>query len=375
MSKRDYYDVLGAERSASDEELKKAYRRLAMQHHPDRNPDDAEAERKFKEASEAYAILSDPEKRRRYDQFGHAGLSGAGPGDAGGFAGGFADFADLGDFRDIFENLFGAGAGRARRSRGRGADLRYAHEIDLEDVLEGCSADLTLPKMMPCEPCKGFGTRTGEPPAHCERCGGDGEVMFRQGIFRMSRTCEACDGEGMDVSDPCRECRGSGRREGQKKIQVRIPAGVEDGMRLRVQGEGEAGLAGGPPGDLFVVVRIRPHELFQRDGIDLHCEAPVAFTQAALGAEVDVPTLSGKVSLRIPEGTQNGKVMRLRGKGLPEMRSSGRRGDQYVHIFVEVPTRMNARQRELLEDFARETGADVSPRVKGFLDRLRELFD
>lgn len=375
MSKRDYYDVLGAPRSASDEELKKAYRRLAMQHHPDRNPDDAEAERKFKEASEAYAILSDPEKRRRYDQFGHAGLSGGGPGDAGGFSGGFADFADLGDFRDIFENLFGAGGGRARRSRGRGADLRYAHEIDLEDVLEGCSADLTLPKMMPCEPCKGFGTRSGEPPAHCERCGGSGELMFRQGIFRMSRTCDACEGEGMDVSDPCRECRGSGRREGQKKIQVRIPAGATDGLRLRVAGEGEAGLAGGPPGDLFVVVRIRPHELFQRDGIDLHCEVPVAFTQAALGAEVEAPTLSGKVSLRIPEGTQNGRVMRLRGKGLPAVGASHRRGDQYVHIFVEVPTRMNARQREMLEDFARETGADVSPRAGGFLEKLRELFD
>lgn len=375
MSKRDYYSVLGVERSASDEELKKAYRRLAMQHHPDRNPDDAEAELKFKEASEAYAILSDAEKRRRYDQFGHDGLAGAGPGDAGGFSGGFADFADLGDFRDIFENLFGAGGGRARRSRGRGADLRYAHEIDLEDVLEGCSADLTLPKMMPCEPCKGFGTRSGEPPAPCERCGGSGDLMFRQGVFRMRRTCDACEGEGTDVSDPCRECRGSGRREGQKKIQVRIPAGAPDGMRLRVSGEGEAGLAGGPPGDLFVVVRVRPHELFQRDGIDLHCEVPIAFTQAALGAEVDAPTLSGKVSLRVPEGTQNGRVMRLRGKGLPEMGAGRRRGDQYVHIFVEVPTRMNARQRELLEDFARETGVDVSPRAGGFLEKLRELFD
>ena len=376
MSKRDYYEVLGVGRGASDDELKSAYRKLAMEHHPDRNPDDPVAEEKFKEASEAYAILSDAEKRQQYDQFGHQGV---GAGGAGGFPGGApGDFGDL--FNDLFGDLFGGGFGARsgrRRSGGRGqrgADLRYNHELELHDVLTGEEATLDLPKMMRCEPCAGSGAREGTRPETCARCQGSGQAIFQQGLFRISRPCDACRGEGSVVSDPCPECRGAGRTEGHKTIKVQIPPGVEDGMRLRVAGEGEAGISGGPPGDLYVVMHLRDHPLFERNGSDIHCEVPVQFTQAALGAEVQVPTLEGPVTMRVPEGTQSGKVMRLRGKGLPAVGTTAR-GDQLVHVFVEVPTKLSPRQRELLEEFAEEAGTEVSPMTKGFLDKLRDLFD
>ncbi len=375
MNKRDYYEVLGVGRDASDEELKKAYRKLAMQHHPDRNEGDARAEEKFKEASEAYAVLSDAGKRRQYDQFGHQGV-GAGGADGFNPSGGFSGF---GDFSELFNDLFGAAGmgGARRRSRGRGqrgADLRYAHEIDLDTVLKGEHSTLDLPKMMRCESCEGSGARAGTRPERCSHCEGSGQVTFQQGLFRMRRTCDVCRGEGVVVADPCPGCGGTGRREGQKTIKLRIPPGVEDGMRLRVAGEGEAGIAGGPPGDLYVVMKLRQHPLFERDGGDLHCEVPIAFTQAALGAEVQVPTLEGKVTMRIPEGTQSGKVMRLRGRGLPSVDSTTR-GDQLVHVFVEVPSKLNTKQRELLERFAEETGNEASPRAMRFLDKLRDIFE
>ncbi len=370
VTKRDYYEVLGVARSATPDELKRSYRKLALQYHPDRNPDDPQAEEKFKEASEAYAVLSDSDKRRQYDQFGHQGM-GAGPAGFGG-----ADFQGFGDiFNDLFGDLFGARMGGRRGGRGqRGADLRYTHEIDLADVLTGEEATLDLPRMLRCETCGGSGAKPGTRPERCGRCGGSGQAVFQQGLFRISRPCETCRGEGSVVRHPCTSCRGSGRTEGGKTLKVRVPAGVEDGMRLRVAGEGEAGIAGGPPGDLYVVISVRQHPLFSRDGADLLCEVPLPFTQAALGAEVEVPTLEGKVKLKVPEGTQSGRVFRLRGKGLPTLGSAAR-GDQLVRIFVEVPTRLNAKQRELLEHLAAETGAEATPVTKSFLDKLRDLFD
>jgi len=377
VSKRDYYEVLGVERNASEDELKKAYRKLALANHPDRNPDYPGAEERFKEASEAYAVLADAEKRSRYDRFGHEGVGAGGPG---GFPGG-QDFGNFGDlFNDLFGDLFGGGgfggrSGGRRAGRGqRGADLRYNLQIDLDEVLEGKEASLDLPKMLRCEACEGSGARAGTSPERCNRCHGSGQAIFQQGLFRISRPCDACRGEGFVVRDACPKCRGVGRREGSKTLHVRVPPGVEDGMRLRVSGEGEAGIAGGPAGDLYVVILVRDHPLFTREGPDLHCEVPVAFTQAALGAEVEVPTLEGKVTTRIPEGTQSGKILRLRGKGLPSLGSAAR-GDQLVRIFVEVPTKLTSRQRELLENFAEESGTEVSPVTRGFLEKLRDLFD
>jgi molecular chaperone DnaJ len=368
MTKRDYYEVLGVARSAPPDELKKAYRRLALQHHPDRNPDDAAAEEKFKEASEAYAVLADESKRRQYDQFGHQAMGGA----PAGFQGDFQNVGDI--FNDLFGDLFGAMGGR-RGGRGqRGADLRYTHNLDLEDVLTGEEAAIEIPRMLRCEKCSGSGAKPGTQPERCGRCGGTGQAVFQQGLFRISRPCEACRGEGSVVRSPCTSCRGSGRTEGTKTLKVRVPAGVEDGMRLRVAGEGEAGLAGGSAGDLYVVMAVNPHPLFTREGPDLLVEVPVLFTQAALGAEIDVPTLEGRVKLKIPDGTQSGKTFRLRGKGVPSVNSSAR-GDLHVRIFVEVPSRMNAKQRALLEQFAAESGADVAPVTKGFLDKLRDILD
>lgn len=371
MAKRDYYEVLGVSRGTAGDELKKAYRKLALKNHPDRNPDDAGAEERFKEASEAYAVLSDLEKRAQYDRFGHQGMAAGGPG---GFPGGVQDVGDL--FNDLFGDLFGGRmGGRGGGGRGqRGADLRYNLELDLSDILDGKEISLDLPKMMTCEVCDGSGARPGSQPERCGRCQGTGQAIFQQGLFRISRPCDACGGDGFVVRNPCGSCRGSGRKEGQKTIKVRVPAGIEDGMRLRVAGEGEAGISGGPSGDLYVVIHLKKHPFFERDGPDVLCEVPVPLVQAALGTEVEVPTLEGKVKMRIPEGTQPGKLFRLRGKGLPTL-NGGARGDQLVRVFVEVPTKLTGRQRELLEQFAEETGTDVSPVTKGFLDKLRDLFD
>jgi molecular chaperone DnaJ len=371
VAKRDYYDILGVSRDADEAELKKAYRKIALANHPDRNPDNPQAEETFKEASEAYAILSDPEKRRAYDRFGFSGVgTGAGP----------AGFGDLGNFTDLFNDLFGDlfGGGRGPRRRTgrgqRGADLRYNLSIDLSDVLAGMEAQIQIPKMRPCASCHGSGARAGTRPEACARCGGSGQVVFQQGFFRISRPCEACAGAGEVVRERCPDCRGSGRIEGMHSMRVKVPAGVEDGVRLRLTGEGEAGIAGGPPGDLFVVISLNPHPLFERDGPDLHCQVPVSLVQAALGDEIEVPSLEGKIKIKIPEGTQTGKQIRLRGKGLPSLRSSAR-GDQILHIFVEVPTKLTRRQRELLEQFAAESGQEVSPVQRSFLDKLRELFE
>lgn len=382
MSKRDYYEVLGVERGVSAAVLKKAYRKLALQFHPDRNPDDPSAEDRFKEVSEAYAVLADADKRARYDRFGHAGLGGAGAGPG-------ADFGDLGNFGDLFNDLFGdifgggGGRGGSRRGRGqRGADLRYNLEIDLHDVLEGCQPTLKIPKMRPCETCSGSGAAAGSKAARCGRCEGTGQLVFQQGFFRVNRPCEACGGAGEVIQNPCPDCRGTGRLEGQQTLTVTVPPGVDDGARLRITGEGEAGIAGGPAGDLYVVMNVREHPLFERDGTDLQVEVPIPFVQAALGAEIEVPTLDGRVQLQIPEGTQSGRVLRLRGKGLPPLQPrldpeqlKKMRGDLYVKVFVEVPTKLNARQRELLEEFAEQSGTEVSPTTKGFLDKLRDFFD
>jgi molecular chaperone DnaJ len=382
VSKRDYYDVLGVERGASESDLKKAYRKLAMECHPDRHPDDPAAEERFKQVSEAYAVLSDSEKRARYDRFGHAGLGGPGGGPG-------ADFGDLGNFGDLFNDLFGdifgggGGRGGSRRGRGqRGADLRYNLEISLDDVVNGCEPRLKIPRMNRCGTCSGSGAAEGSKPSRCGRCEGTGQLVFQQGFFRVNRPCDACGGAGEVISNPCPTCRGAGRVEGQQTIQVKVPPGIEEGARLRVTGEGEAGIAGGPPGDLYVVMVLRNHPLFRREGTDLHLEVPVPFVQAALGGEIDVPTLDGRVKLSIPEGTQSGRVLRLRGKGLPPLQPrldpaqlKKLRGDLYVKVFVEVPTRLNPRQRELLEEFAAQSGHEVSPTTKGFVEKLRDLFD
>jgi molecular chaperone DnaJ len=376
VSKRDYYEVLGVTKQTSEAELKKVYRKLAMEHHPDRNPDNPEAEEKFKELSEAYAVLSDPQKRNTYDQFGHAGLAGAG---------GAPDFGDLGGFADIFGDLFGDifGGGRGGRGRGqRGADLRYNLEIDIDDVLNGTSPSLEIPKMKACETCEGSGARPGTSASTCSRCEGRGQLVFQQGFFRVNRPCDACGGAGEVIKDHCRDCRGGGRVETMQTIEVKVPPGVEDGSRLRLSHEGEAGVAGGGPGDLYIVISVQRHPLFERDGTDLHCEIPVPFVTAALGGEIEVPTLEGKVTTTIPEGTQSGKVLRLRSKGLPPLEPrlsveqlKKMRGNFYARIFVEVPTKLNSQQRELLEQFAAETGTEVSPATSGFLDKLKDFFD
>jgi len=372
VAKRDYYEVLGVDRSADADALKKAYRALALKYHPDRNPDDPAAEDKFKEASEAYAVLSDPDKRRAYERLGFEGV-GAGSGQPG------FDFSDMGGFGDVLNDLFGdlfgtrGGGARPRRGRGRrGADLRYTMEVDLPDLLAVKETTIQIPKMRPCETCDGSGARAGTRPESCTRCRGAGQLMFQQGFFRISRPCDACGGAGEVVKDRCTGCRGAGRVEGEQTLHVKIPAGIEHGTRLRLAAEGEAGLEGGPPGDLYVDVAVRPHPLFERDGGDLHCQVPIPFVQAALGAEIEVPTLDGKETLRVPEGTQSGKTFRLHGKGLPSL-GSRTRGDQIVQIFVEVPTKLTDRQRDLLEQFAGDSGTEVSPVTKGFLDKLRDF--
>ncbi len=383
MPKRDYYQVLGVERGASESDLKKAYRELALESHPDRNPDDPGAEERFKELSEAYAVLSDSEKRMRYDRFGHQGIAGPGQGGPG-------DFGDLGGFTDLFNDLFGDifgspggfGRGSGRGHGHRGADLRYNLPIDLNDVLTGTEASIKIPKMRSCETCSGSGAREGRPPKTCERCRGIGQIAFQQGFFRVNRPCDVCGGAGEVISDPCRDCRGNGRVEGQQTISVKIPAGVDDGSRLRLVAEGEAGIAGGPPGDLYVILSIASHPLFERDGRDLRCEVPVPFVMACLGGEITAPSLEGRIEVRVPEGTQSGQILRLRGKGLPPLQpraDAGQlermRGDIYVQIFVEVPTHLTARQRELLEEFGAESGTEISPVTKGFMEKLRDLFE
>lgn len=370
--KRDYYEVLGVSRSADAKELKSAYRKLAQQYHPDKNPGNAEAEDKFKEAAEAYEVLSNADKRARYDQFGHAGLGGAGD-PFGGRGPGFGSINDI--FGEIFGDLgdiFGGRGGRGRRPRG--VDLRYDLELTFEEAAFGVSKKLEIPRHETCEVCGGNGSKPGTSPATCPTCNGRGEVQFSQGFFAVSQTCRACGGKGQLVKDPCEGCRGQGTVEQRRTIEVPIPAGVDTGIRVRVAGEGEAATPGGPRGDLYVVCRVREHPIFIREEEDVLCEVPISFPQAALGATIEVPTLDGRQDLPIPAGTQTGKIFRLGGKGIPRLSGNGR-GDQHVRIVVEVPTNLTKKQQELLREFADETGDAVSPRSKGFFDKVKELFD
>jgi molecular chaperone DnaJ len=367
--KRDYYEVLGVERSVSAQDLKSAFRKVALKYHPDRNPGDTEAEEKFKEASEAYEVLSDPERRARYDRFGHAAT---GPG-AEGFAGAGFGNVNINDiFGDIFGEIFGGGRGRGRASN-RGADLRFNLEISFEEAAFGCKPKTTIPRPKKCETCEGTGSRSRSAPRPCGTCGGAGEVRFTQGFFAVSRTCPDCGGSGAAIQDPCGKCRGSGRVAGEESIEVAIPGGVDNGTRVRLSGLGEPGDRGGPPGDLYVTVVVREHPIFQREDYEVYCEVPISFTQAALGAKIDVPTLDGKVKMTIPAGTQSGKVFRLRGKGIPHLHGNNR-GDQHVRVIVETPTELSSKQRELLEQFAELSGEQCHPHSKNFFDKVRELF-
>jgi len=370
MSKRDYYEVLGLNRTATDQEIKSAYRRLAMRYHPDKNPNDSSAEEKFKEAAEAYSVLADPEQRRRYDRFGHAGVSsGAGPAwGAPGFGGIEDILGDLFGFGDVF----GGGRSGSRRSAAqRGADLRYDLEITLEEAAEGMTPQLRIPRLETCESCNGAGTAPGTQPESCATCGGTGQVRYQQGFFSVARTCHGCRGAGRIIKDPCNECRGTGRIEREKQMEVRIPAGVETGSRLRVQGEGEAGTYGGPPGDLYVVIHVAEHEQFERQGSNLYSSVPITFAQAALGADTTVKTLDGEERLKIPTGTQTGTVFRLKGKGMPVLGGRGR-GDLFVAVTVVTPTSLTREQRKLLEQLAVVETKDLED--KGLVDKVRDIF-
>ncbi len=376
MAKRDYYEILGVNRDAGDDEIKKAYRKLAMKHHPDRNPDSKQAEEKFKEAKEAYEMLSDPQKRAAYDQYGHAGVDpnagGFGPGAAGGF-GGFADA-----FGDIFGEIFGGGRAGGGRGAGvyRGADLRYNLEVSLEEAARGTETRIRIPAMEECETCHGSGAKPGTAPVTCGTCGGSGQVRIQQGFFSIQQTCPTCHGTGRQVKDPCTACHGAGRVKKHKTLHVKIPAGIDEGDRIRLAGEGEHGVNGGPPGDLYVQIHIKAHGVFQRDGDDLHCEMPISFATAALGGEIEIPTLDGAAKVRIPAETQSGKVLRLRGKGIRGVRSS-MPGDLMCHVAVETPVNLTERQRELLQEFEQIAQQDVgrqNPRQKSFMDRVRDFF-
>jgi molecular chaperone DnaJ len=373
--KRDYYEVLGVNRDASEEEIKKAYRKLAMKYHPDRNPGSKEGEEKFKEAKEAYEILCEPEKRRAYDAYGHAGVHpNMGMGGMGPEAAGFGGFAEA--FGDIFSDIFGGGQGRGRSSVYRGADLRYNLEITLEQAARGTETKIRIPTLETCDTCHGSGAKPGTQPKTCETCHGAGTVRLSQGFFSIQQTCPTCHGSGKMVTDPCATCRGVGRVKKHKTLSVKIPAGVDEGDRIRLSGEGEAGVNGGPPGDLYVVMHLKPHAVFQRDGDDLHCEMPISFTLAALGGEIEIPTLEGSAKVKVPAETQTGQVFRLRGKGIKGVRSSYP-GDLLCEVVVETPVRLTERQKELLrelEDINRADGTRHNPRARSFMEKVREFF-
>jgi len=374
MAKRDYYEVLGVQRDADEATLKKAYRRLAMKYHPDRNPDDATAQERFTEAKEAYEVLRDPEKRAAYDQFGHAGvdpsagMGGAGmnPGDA---------FGDI--FGDVFGDIFGGGGRRGGRSNVyRGADLRYDLTLDLQQAVFGDTVNITIPTMAECKTCSGSGAKPGSQPSTCSTCGGAGQVRMQQGFFSIQQTCPNCRGAGTTISDPCSDCGGRGRIREEKTLAVRVPPGVDNGDRIRLSGEGEAGQNGGPTGDLYVDIRVRPHPIFQREGADLSCSVPISFATAALGGTVDVPTLEGEVNLKVPAETQSGRVFRLRGKGVKPVRGAGK-GDLYCSVEVETPVKLTAKQRELLEAFNDSLGAGDGhrPRSTSWADGVKRFFE
>jgi molecular chaperone DnaJ len=375
MAKRDYYEVLGVAKNASEDEIKKAYRKLAMKFHPDRNPDNAAAEEKFKEAKEAYEMLSDAGKREAYDRFGHAGVdpNAAGPGGQGGP--GFGGFADV--FGDIFGDIFGGaqGGGRGQRSNVfRGADLRYAMDVSLEQAAHGFETEIRVPSWESCDTCKGSGAKPGTKPIACRSCGGQGSVRVQQGFFSIQQTCPTCHGSGKTIPEPCEACGGQGRVKRNKTLQVKVPAGIDEGMRIRSAGNGEPGVNGGPSGDLYVEIHVREHAVFQRDGDDLHCHVPVTMTAAALGGTVKVPTLGGSAEIELPEGTQTGKTFRLRGKGIKGVRSSYP-GDLYAHVVVETPVRLTDKQKTLLRELEATLKDDKhSPQTRSWKDKVKEFF-
>jgi len=374
MAKRDYYEILGVERGVDEKEIKKAYRRVAMKFHPDRNPGDKESEEKFKEANEAYEVLSDAQKRGAYDQFGHAGVDPSAGG--GGFGGnGGASFSDI--FGDVFGDIFGGQ--RARGGPQRGSDLRYTLELELEEAVRGTEVKIKVPTLASCDECNGSGAKKGSSPVTCTTCGGAGQVRMQQGFFSVQQTCPSCRGKGRTISDPCTKCRGRGRLEETKTLSVKVPPGVDTGDRIRLAGEGEAGPDGGPTGDLYVQINVKAHSIFERDGKHLYCEVPISFVDAALGGELDVPTLDGRVKLKIPAETQTGKLFRLRGKGVTPVRGGGA-GDLLCRTVVETPVNLNEKQRDLLRQFqsSLETNNNDSkhnPRKKSWFDGVKSFFD
>lgn len=378
MAKRDYYEVLDVAKNASDDEIKKAYRKLAMKYHPDRNQDNPSAEEKFKEVKEAYEMLSDPQKRAAYDQYGHAGVD-PNMGGGGGFNGG-NPFGDA--FGDIFGDIFGGMGGRAQQRTGpqiyRGADLRYTMEINLEDAANGKTTQIRVPNWDACDACHGSGAEPGTQAETCPTCKGQGQVRMSQGFFSVQQTCPTCHGTGKHIPTPCKKCHGQGKVKTQKTLEVNIPAGIEDGMRIRNSGKGEPGVNGGPAGDLYVEIHIKRHAVFEREGTDLHCAIPLSFVQAALGGEIEVPTLHGKATMNIPEGTQTGQRFRLRGKGMPNVHSPSMVGDLYVHVELEVPVKLTAEQKDLirqLDESLKHSGDKHNPKAKNWFDKVKGFFN
>lgn len=370
MSKRDYYEVLGVDRDANDAAIKKAFKRLAMKHHPDRNQDNAEAIDKFKEAREAYDILSDAQKRAAYDQYGHAGVDGSA---GAGFGGGSANFSDI--FGDVFGDIFGGGGGRSRSFRG--SDLRYNMELGLEDAVAGTTIQIKIPTLVGCKTCDGSGARKGSSPVTCSTCGGTGQVRIQQGFFSVQQTCPHCHGQGKTITDPCGDCHGQGRIEERKTLSVKVPPGVDNGDRIRLSGEGEAGENGGPPGDLYVQIHVMPHPIFERDGSNLLCQVPISVATAALGGELEVPTLNGRVKLKIPAETQTGRMFRLKGKGVKPVRG-GITGDLICKVVVETPVKLTTKQKELLREFEESVHGDNknhNPQGSSWMDGVKKFFD
>ncbi|ELX11062.1 chaperone protein DnaJ [Janthinobacterium sp. HH01] len=375
MAKRDFYETLGVAKNASEDEIKKSYRKLAMKYHPDRNPDSKESEEKFKEVKEAYEMLTNPEKREAYDRYGHAGVD-PNMGGGGGFGGGAGGFGDA--FGDIFGDIFGGGRGRGQGPQVyRGADLRYNLEITLEQAAHGFDTTIRVPSWDKCDTCHGSGAKPGTSPVTCSTCAGHGQVRMQQGFFSIQQTCPKCHGTGKIIPEPCAACAGQGRIKRNKTLEVKIPVGIDNGMRIRSSGNGEPGTNGGPSGDLYVEIHIKPHSVFQREGDDLHCEMPISFAKAALGGDIEVPTLSGKVSFTIPEGTQSGKTFRLKGKGIKGVRS-GFAGDLFCHVAVETPVKLTEKQKDMLRDFEKlttEGGAKHSPQSKTWRDKVKDFFE
>jgi molecular chaperone DnaJ len=372
VSKRDFYEILEVERTAGLEEIKKAYRKKALQFHPDRNPGDKAAEEKFKEATEAYSVLSDADQRRKYDQFGHAAFQqGAGGSGFEGF-GDFSGFEDI--FGDLFSSFFGGATGGGRRTRGRaGRDLKYDLPISFEEAVFGTEKDIDVPRRLLCKTCEGVGAKKGSSAETCTQCGGAGQIRIQQGFFTIGRTCNVCNGQGQVIRNPCGDCAGTGLTAVKSKIKVKIPAGIDHGQRLKLRGEGEGGTGGGPSGDLYVQIMIEKHAFFERDETEIHCRYPITFASAALGAEVEVPTLDGSMKLKVPAGTQSGKVFRLKGKGVPSL-SDGRRGDQHVEIIVEIPKKLSAERKQLLEKLREIELKEDKEDDKGFFEKMKAMF-